>query len=254
MFLLSLSATCQVWTVSLKAGQSTYKGPGADCLQRPLRSRFRQQFRPGVGQHRSNQMHGGNTTMESSWLTFVNLGGLAGALSLIWQVTNTLVERSRRPRLRCREPVIFNVEKYRGGPDTFRFITLPVQNVGRKSALGCVARATAIPLSGQGSRREVWLHWADTPFPDGEVSVPVNIAPSGQWRLDVAFSRSSGSSRWLASHRALAGHFSEDAELGQGEYKLEIRITFEDGNVAKSILRLFSSQSWDDLNTSGWSE
>jgi hypothetical protein len=26
MFLLSLSATCQVWTVSLKAGQSTYNG------------------------------------------------------------------------------------------------------------------------------------------------------------------------------------------------------------------------------------
>ena len=27
-------------TVSLKAAQSTYKGPGADCLQRLLRSRF----------------------------------------------------------------------------------------------------------------------------------------------------------------------------------------------------------------------
>ena len=26
MFLLSLTATCQVWTVSLKAGLSTYKG------------------------------------------------------------------------------------------------------------------------------------------------------------------------------------------------------------------------------------
>src|SRR3989449_11464781 len=37
MFLLSLSATCQVWTVSLKAGQSTYKGFAADCLQPPLR-------------------------------------------------------------------------------------------------------------------------------------------------------------------------------------------------------------------------
>jgi hypothetical protein len=35
-------------TVSLKAAQSTYKRPGADCLQRPLCSRFRQQLRPGV--------------------------------------------------------------------------------------------------------------------------------------------------------------------------------------------------------------
>jgi hypothetical protein len=38
-------------TVSLKAGQSAYKGPGADGLQRLLvpRSRFRQQLRPSVG-------------------------------------------------------------------------------------------------------------------------------------------------------------------------------------------------------------
>jgi hypothetical protein len=37
-------------TVSLKAAQSTYKGHGADCLQRTLvpRSRFRQQLMPGV--------------------------------------------------------------------------------------------------------------------------------------------------------------------------------------------------------------
>jgi hypothetical protein len=40
-------------TVSLKAAQSTYKGPGADCFQRPLvpRSRFQQQLRPSVGRH-----------------------------------------------------------------------------------------------------------------------------------------------------------------------------------------------------------
>jgi hypothetical protein len=35
-------------TVSLKAAQSTYKGYGADCLQRPLRSRFQRQLKPGV--------------------------------------------------------------------------------------------------------------------------------------------------------------------------------------------------------------
>jgi hypothetical protein len=34
-------------TVSLKAAQSTYNRPGADCLQRPLRSRFRQQLKAG---------------------------------------------------------------------------------------------------------------------------------------------------------------------------------------------------------------
>jgi hypothetical protein len=37
-------------TVSRKAGQSTYKRPGADGFQRPLlrRSRFQPQLRPGV--------------------------------------------------------------------------------------------------------------------------------------------------------------------------------------------------------------
>jgi len=48
MFLLSLLATYQVWTVSLKAGQSTYKPPAADALQRPLRSRFRARLRRSV--------------------------------------------------------------------------------------------------------------------------------------------------------------------------------------------------------------
>jgi hypothetical protein len=32
MCLLSLTAACQVYAVSLKAGQSTYKGFAADCL------------------------------------------------------------------------------------------------------------------------------------------------------------------------------------------------------------------------------
>jgi hypothetical protein len=36
-------------TVSLKAAQSTYNRPGADALQRPLRSRFQARLRPGVG-------------------------------------------------------------------------------------------------------------------------------------------------------------------------------------------------------------
>jgi hypothetical protein len=47
-------------TVSLKAAQSTYKGSGADCLQRPLvpRSRFQQQLRPGVRRVREEHYDG----------------------------------------------------------------------------------------------------------------------------------------------------------------------------------------------------
>jgi hypothetical protein len=32
-------------------GRNKYQGPGADCLQRPLRSRYWQQLKAGVGHH-----------------------------------------------------------------------------------------------------------------------------------------------------------------------------------------------------------
>jgi hypothetical protein len=44
-----MSALSQRPRVPAKATQHcAEQGPGADCLQRPLRSRFRQQLRPGV--------------------------------------------------------------------------------------------------------------------------------------------------------------------------------------------------------------
>lgn len=51
MFLLSLTAPCQVGAFSLKAGLYTYKRHAGDGLQRPLvpRSRFPPRLMPGVG-------------------------------------------------------------------------------------------------------------------------------------------------------------------------------------------------------------
>ena len=48
MFLLSLTATCQVLTVSLKAGHSTYKSLAGDGLQLTLRFSFQPRLMPGV--------------------------------------------------------------------------------------------------------------------------------------------------------------------------------------------------------------
>jgi hypothetical protein len=59
MFLLSLIATYQVWTVSLKAGLYTYKGSGADALQRPLRSRFRARLTASVRVSAGTSRHSG---------------------------------------------------------------------------------------------------------------------------------------------------------------------------------------------------
>jgi hypothetical protein len=48
MFLPSLTATCQLWTVSLKAGLNTYKRHAGDGEQCPLRSRCPPRLKRGV--------------------------------------------------------------------------------------------------------------------------------------------------------------------------------------------------------------
>jgi len=42
---------------------------------------------------------------------FVDLGGLAGALALIWQITNSLIQHRRGPRLKCYEHITFPIIK-----------------------------------------------------------------------------------------------------------------------------------------------
>jgi hypothetical protein len=182
---------------------------------------------------------------------FVNLGGLAGTCALIWQLVNFSIEQYRRPRLKSLGPVPFPVPNFMGRGETFQVIGLDIENKGRKAALGCVARAKAISVSGQ--MKDVSLHWADTDFLEQEVGIPVNIAPDGKWRLDVAFSQSGRRGCWLATQRALSGKYSDDAELGEGEYTLKIwvTITCDNGNKVKSLLHLHSSQGWNRLGASG---
>jgi hypothetical protein len=48
MFLLSLTATCQLCAVSLKAGLNTYKGCAADCQKPTLRCGLWQRLTPSV--------------------------------------------------------------------------------------------------------------------------------------------------------------------------------------------------------------
>jgi len=193
---------------------------------------------------------GQNTGWEDLMADFVNLGGLAGTCALIWQLVNFSIEQYRRPRLNSLGHVSFDVPNYMDRGDTFRFIGLEIGNEGRKSALGCMARAVAVPVSGQGSPGDVSLHWANTPHLDQEVGTPVDIPPSGKRRLDVVFSRSGLPGRWLATQRALSGKFSQDAELGEGEYTLEICVTCDDGKKVKSRLHLRSSQDWEHLDAS----
>jgi len=194
------------------------------------------------------------TPHPSLWQTFFNLGGIAGALSLIWQVSNTLRERARRARLEIVDFIanrdIFNVRWNSSlGSDDVRFVTLQVRNKGRRYARGCVARAVAVPSSGIGEEKEVPLHWADTAVTYQTTGQPpVDIAPGGSWRLDVAFSRSSGQAAWLASTSALNGNHFNDSQLTTGQHSITIRVSFDDGDDASYRLRLTSSVLWSELN------
>ena len=187
------------------------------------------------------------------WQTFFSLGGIAGLLSLIWQVTNTLLDRLRRPKLRIldldREHNIFSFEA--GPGDKARFVTVSVQNLGRRYASRCIARARIRPLPGARARREVALHWADTPVIYRTTGAShVDIAPGAQWRLDVAFAKPSERLAWLATESALYGNFRGDAELPPGQHEVELRVTFEDGNDAVRLLTVRSSHHWDELDAS----
>jgi hypothetical protein len=190
-------------------------------------------------------------TRNEMWQAFFSLGGIAGALSLIWQLTSAFRNRLRRPQLRIldlnRKLDIFSFEP--GPGDKVRFVTVQVQNIGRQYASRCIARARIRPLPGTEARREVALHWADTPViyrTTGESHV--DIAPGGQWRLDVAFAKPSAQVAWLATESALYGNFFGDAELPPAQHDIELRVTFEDGNDAVRLLRITSSQKWDELD------
>jgi hypothetical protein len=61
MFLLSLTATCQVWTVSLKAGLFTYKWHAGDGVQLTLSFSFPPRLMPSV---RWRESAGGGSTVD----------------------------------------------------------------------------------------------------------------------------------------------------------------------------------------------
>jgi hypothetical protein len=189
----------------------------------------------------------------SSWQTLFNLGGVAGALSFLWNLGTALRQRSRRPRLEFSDFVssrdIFNVQMHPPAtPESRRYLTLKVINIGKKSARGCVARAKAQRLSGAGSERTVSLHWADVAISyQSTGAAPVDISPGGEHRLDIAFSSSLRGGCHLASHSALHGHYYDDFRLDEGEFRVEIGVTFEDGDEAEYKLLIVSPAVWDRL-------
>jgi len=182
------------------------------------------------------------------WQTFFNLGGIAGALSLIWQIAKAIWEFFRKSRLKVlalkgRDILTISIQPP-AEPDERRYVTLRVKNIGRHFAHRCVAYAKLM-----GNGREVSLHWADTEirYETGGRSSQVDIPPGFAHRLDVAFSSSRGKGAWLASEAALH-RYDDYAKLDAGQCLVKVRVTCEDGNIAVSWVRLRSSDLWHDFN------
>src|SRR5262249_10598195 len=84
MFLLSLTATCQVWTVSQKAGLFTYNWPAGDRQQPTLLRRFGSCLRlmPSVGRHKWQRWKGKGEALQMN-LVPLKFNGPAGAAFLL---------------------------------------------------------------------------------------------------------------------------------------------------------------------------
>ncbi|SRR6266542_1129012 len=185
------------------------------------------------------------------WQAFFSLGGVAGALSLIWQVSDALRDRYRRPKLRILDiDRNRNIFSFNYGPqDDVRFVTVHIKNVGRKFARGCVAQARIKRSEAKEGMQEVALHWADTPViyrTTGQAHV--DVPPGGQWRLDVAFARPQHQCAYLATESALYGNFVDDAALLPGQHEVEIRATFDDGDDVIRTLRILCTKRWEELD------
>lgn len=199
-----------------------------------------------------------NEAQSSAWQAYFNLGGIAGALSLIWQIVTYVKEYLHRARLQCEpfEPSGGLIDiPYPESEQSERFVTLKVKNIGRRYARESVAHATATPVYGGGPTKTVQLHWAeDSPLMNPATGTTlakvtaVDIEPNGMKRLDVAFTSSRRSGCCLASLPALNGNFLGDSHLEEGEYRVEVRVTSDNGQVSTSVLQLNSPRLWHDLN------
>jgi hypothetical protein len=169
------------------------------------------------------------------WLQgFVNLAGLAGVASLIWNIINELRRRARLKICEVREPVEGHGHLY---------FCVEVHNTGGISALQCRGTAKSEPLVGSGKSREVHdLHWAHDSVGEDTFDKYIIIGKRNNHRLDVVLSTSqvvpvglggAQTSSYLATNRdAKGGVYQESSELAPGKHHIKIEVTCDNGNTA----------------------
>src|SRR5258708_4700269 len=177
---------------------------------------------------------------------FVNLGGIAGFVSLLWQVTGAVFRRTRRPRIRIHpfEPArdlrpwqVIDSEHPELWGRIQAAVTLDVSNDGPDTAKRCVAtlEITSTPPGVTLRERRYALHWADVDYSFKNTGAqPVDIGSEVQ-RLDVAFAHEKQDvpGCWIATPMALSLASIDHAYLRPGEYHGTLRIVCEYGKAAR---------------------
>ena len=183
------------------------------------------------------------------------VGGLAGLASFTWQLIKESIHARHRPRLNIlpyhkdRDVAVPEHRCQDGSTESRQYICVYVENLGWRTARGCIAWARATPVRGAGKTKRASLHWADTPVAySSTVSnlTAVDLLPRLERRLDVLVATSNRAHPfYLCSPQALYGNYFGDSELAEGEHTIEIFATFEDGSLKKLKLRVTLPAKWD---------
>jgi hypothetical protein len=139
-------------------------------------------------------------------------------------------------------------------PKKRRIVNVHILNKGSRTLEDCTAYLEIIQSDvNMVSRRQLPLHWADTPYNALSSSItPVHINPSTEHRLDVVFSEEccgtiSGCS--VASAQALAtGVQTDQFYFKPGKYSVRITVVSSSGDKAQSYFIIQSPDRWQDLN------
>lgn len=187
----------------------------------------------------------------------LGVGVIAGLYSLTRLTLRDIQDFKSKPRLKIEfdheSPAYLGHAHFLDSNWKRKFACLAVSNVGSKLAHRCTAMAKIIEAPGNEIclGLEFPLHWADLDWGlHGNGDIAVDVGPE-KYRLDVAFTLKELSQKgcWLAAPVALRapGHVNQ-AYLPPGNYKLEIKVSCNNGKGARKVFHLVSPESWEKLD------
>jgi hypothetical protein len=193
------------------------------------------------------------------WSKFIEIifkvGGLAGLASFFWLLTRDLVSFCKKPRLELTFEKTRDLRTFQFQDTGWvrKFATLHVRNKRNQTAMRCVANLQIIRRPPQVTNLEdqYALHWAGVDYTALTTGAqPIDLGAE-LIRLDVLFTQQgqNTSGCWIAVPFTLSGSLTNNqAYLPPGEYKVQIKITCENGKGDKARFKIISPAVWDGLD------